>query len=258
MGVAYNFNPAQHEPNFGGGGDSLSVGKHPVVGSKVELKNAKDNNGNGYLALTVTAIDGPSKGGTKTIRYNLHNSSAVAQRIAEEQLSATCLVMGVVGPWSDTDVLLNKPFVIDIVPQPGSDKYTEVSGVFTMDGRTPQEAKSNPPQAAGNAPAGFNASSQTPQNNGGQGGGNGGGSGGWGGGQNGGGQAQGGSGGGWQPAAGADTGAGAGGQGGGSGGGWGAGAGGGQSGGNGGGGGGWSQNSGGGGGSTGGGWGQSA
>jgi len=243
MGVAYNFNPTQHNPNFGGGGDSLGVGKHPVVGSKVELKNAKDNNGNGYLALTFTAIDGPEKGGQKTMRYNLHNSSEVAQRIAHEQLAATCLVMGVVGPWSDSDVLLNKPLVIEVVPQPGSDKYTDISAVYTIDGRTVQDAMKNPPQPKGDAPSGFGASSQTPQNN--NGGGN---------------QTQtGGNGGanGWQPAAGADTGAGAnGGQGGGSGGGWGANAGGSASGGSGGGGGGWAQQSGGGGGS--GGWGQSA
>jgi hypothetical protein len=185
--VAYTFNPTQHNPSFGGGGDSLGVGKHPVIGSKVELKSAQSNNGNGYMALTVTAVDGPQKGGTKTIRLNLHNSSEVAQRIAEQQLAALCVVMGITGPWQDTDILLGKAFVIENVLQPGDNPkgYTDVTAVYTIDGRSVADAMANPPKVAGNAPAGFGGGQQQTTQQ----------------------QQPPANGGGWQPAAGADTGA---------------------------------------------------
>lgn len=134
----YNFNPGAHNPRFGGG-ENLGPGKHPVVGSAVELKNAKSGQG-GYLELMCTAIDGPEKGSKKAIRFNLHHSNPETVRIAEDQLAATCVVMGVTGPWSNTDILLNKPFVIEVSMQVGSDKYTEVTGVYTMDGKTAGEA----------------------------------------------------------------------------------------------------------------------
>lgn len=263
--VAYSFNPAQYAPSYGGG-DSLPPGKHPVVVSKVHLQPTKDGQ-NGFMALTLTAIDGPNKGGSKTDRLNLHHTNADTVRIANQQLSAYCAVMGITGPWQDTDVLMNKPFVAEIVQQAGNDRYTDVTALYTIDGRTVQEAAQNPPQNTGNAPAGFGASGNMPNNQGGGFGGNnqgGGGNpsgGGWGagaGGSQGAGSSApgngGGQGGGWQAAPGADAG---GGQGGGSGGGggWGGGApaGGGNQGG------GWQQNNGGNGGNAGGGgWGQQA
>lgn len=252
--VAYSFNPAQYAPSYGGG-DTLGVGKHPVVVSKVHLQPTKDGQ-NGFMALTLTAIDGPQKGSSKTDRLNLHHTNADTVRIANQQLSAYCAVMGITGPWQDTDVLMNKPFVAKIVQQPGNDRYTDVTALYTIDGRTVQEAAQNPPQNTGNAPQGFNASGNTPQNNQGGGAPSGGG---WGAPNNGGGSPQGGQpqGGGWQMANGADTGNNGGNQGGtpSGGGGWGAGAGsgGGQPQG---GAGGWQQGGGGGGGSPG--WGQGA
>lgn len=155
----YNFNPGAHTPRFGGG-DNLGVGKHPVVGTSVELKNAKSGQG-GYLELKVAAIDGPEKGNRTSIRFNLHHSNPETVRIAEEQLAATCLVMGISGPWSNTDILLNKPFVIDVAMQAGSDKYTEVTAVYTMDGKTASPVAAG----GGNGGGGFggfgNGASQT-------------------------------------------------------------------------------------------------
>jgi hypothetical protein len=164
--VAYSFNPAQFAPSYGGG-DTLGVGKHPVVISKVFLKPTQDGQ-NGFMELTLTAIDGPGKGATKRDRLNLHHTNPDTVRIANQQLSAYCAVMGISGPWNDTDILQNKPFVVDIVQQPGSDKYTDVSALYTIDGRTIAEAAQNAPQGNGNAPSGFGASGGgAPQNNGG-------------------------------------------------------------------------------------------
>ncbi|WLJ71210.1 hypothetical protein [Sphingomonas phage Birtae] len=251
--VAYSFNPAQFAPSYGGG-DSLPPGKHPVVVSKVHLQPTKDGQ-NGFMALTLTAIDGPNKGGSKTDRLNLHHTNQDTVRIANQQLSAYCAVMGITGPWQDTDVLMNKPFVVEIVQQAGNDRYTDVTALYTMDGRSVQEAAQNPPQSQGNAPAGFGASGNTPNNQGGGGNPSGGGWGAGAGGSPGAGSPAGGNGGGWQMANGADTGNQGGGNQGGApaGGGWGGGAaaGGGAPAG----GGGWQQGAGGGGGS---GWGQQA
>lgn len=206
--VAYSFNPAQYAPSYGGG-DSLPPGKHPVVVSKVHLQPTKDGQ-NGFMALTLTAIDGPNKGGSKTDRLNLHHTNPDTVRIANQQLSAYCAVMGVTGPWQDTDVLMNKPFVAEIVQQPGNDRYTDVTALYTIDGRTVQEAAQNPPQNTGNAPAGFGASGNMPNNQGGGGNPSGGGWGaGAGGSQGAGSNAPGnGGGGGWQAAPGADAGGG--------------------------------------------------
>jgi hypothetical protein len=170
--VAFAFNAGQHNPNFGGGGGSLPAGKHPVIINKSALMPTLKGDG-GKMVLTMLAIDGPAKGGTQTENLNLQNQSAEAMRIANEQLAAIMAVIGKPGQtMQDTNELHDIPFVIEVAPQASKPQYTEIVGVFAMDGRTPiecaqggggqQQQNPNPPQN-GN---GFGGGGGQPQGNG--------------------------------------------------------------------------------------------
>ncbi len=136
---AFSFNAGQHNPNFGGGGQQLPAGKHPVVISKSALAPTLKGDG-GKMVLTMTAIDGPAKGGAQTENLNLQNKSPEAVRIANEQLSAICAVIGKPGlVMQNTEELHDIPFVIEVAPQSNNPQYTEIVAVFTMDGRTPAD-----------------------------------------------------------------------------------------------------------------------
>lgn len=142
----FAFDPTGINPNFGGG-PGLPVGKHPVTVTKSEGKPTKDNTG-GYLELTLTAFDGPAKGGSIALRLNVHNTSEAAVRIAKEQLAAICAVAGV-GPFQNTQALHDKPFIIEVVPQKNDPKYTEVGAVFDMNGNEPGNAAPGGQQQTG-------------------------------------------------------------------------------------------------------------
>ncbi len=145
----YAFDPTGVTPNFGGG-PGLPVGKHPVTITKSEGKPTQDNTG-GYIELTCTAFDGPAKGGSIAIRLNVHNKSEAAVRIAKEQLAAICAVTGV-GPFQNTQALHDKAFVVDVGPQKDKPQYTEVIGVFDMQGNEPGKAQ---PGGGANTGGGF-------------------------------------------------------------------------------------------------------
>lgn len=148
----YAFDPTGITPGFSGGGGQLPVGKHPVTITKSEGKPTKDNTG-GYLELTVTAFDGPAKGVSMPIRLNVHNTSEVAVKIAKEQLSAICAITNT-GPFQKTEELHNKPFVVEVSPQKGDAKYTEITAVFDMNGHAPGEAPQGQ-QGGGQQQGGF-------------------------------------------------------------------------------------------------------
>ncbi len=175
----FAFDPTGIEPQFGGGGNTLPVGKHPVTITKSEGKPTKDNTG-GYLELTCVAFDGPAKGGSIAIRLNVHNTNELAVKIAKQQLAAIMAVAGV-GPFQNTQALHEKPFVIEVGPQKGDTKYTEVIGVFDMNGNEPGQSGGGasgtgtiPPQQQGGGNGGFGAGAGNGAGTGAQGGGNGG------------------------------------------------------------------------------------
>ena len=59
------------------------------------------------------------------------------------QLAAYCAVTGRQG-FNDTSELHNIPFMVEVGPQKNNDQYTEVKGVYFLDGR---DAASNPQSA---------------------------------------------------------------------------------------------------------------
>lgn len=147
--VAYSFNSQGIDPRYGGGG-RLPIGKHPVTITKTEAKPTKDNTG-GMIVFTLTAFDGPAKGGSMDDRLNVHNKNADAVRIANQQLAAYCAVTGVFH-FQNTDELIGKPFIIEVAQQVGNPQYVEIVGLFDMNGNEPGKAGSGPMQ--GGAPNG--------------------------------------------------------------------------------------------------------
>jgi len=66
----------------------------PVVISASDVKPAKID-GNYFLELALTVIEGPDTNAEGTMRLNLINSNETAVRIAQRELSALCRVTGV-------------------------------------------------------------------------------------------------------------------------------------------------------------------
>lgn len=150
---AFQFNTQGIDPQYGAGGGGLPATangqpvRHPVVISASQLKPTKDGQG-GYMELTLTAIDGPYKGGEQIDRLNLHNKSAEAVRIANQQLAAYCSVIGVFA-FQATEELHNKPFLIETKPRNDNPNQFEVAKLFDVNGNEPGKAGAGAPQGGG-------------------------------------------------------------------------------------------------------------
>jgi hypothetical protein len=134
------FNALQYDPEMGASALPLGL-KQPVRAMDSSLKGARENNNNGFVEFTVEILDGPNKGQTGAIRFNLYNQNGDAARIAHNQLAAMATVCG--NPqFQDTAQLHNIPFLIDVTAQKvkagQEDKgYTEVTGYYTVSGQKP-------------------------------------------------------------------------------------------------------------------------
>lgn len=141
MDVAFQFNASQYTPQFEGGSSGLPLGKHPVILNSADWKATKSGDGSQMLVLTAEAFDGVAKGQTQEIRLNVQNTSAVASKIAYQQLAAICVVCGVPqGIMQSAGELFNKPFILEIRLQRETEAnkgkgYTEPANVYFMDGR---------------------------------------------------------------------------------------------------------------------------
>ena len=157
--VAMQFNATAFTPRYSGS-DGLPPGKHPVIISASEFRPTKDSSPSDprmMLVFTLEAIDGPAKGGKQTDRLNIHNPNQQTVNIAMSQLAAYCAVTGRQG-FNDTSELHNIPFMVEIGPQKNNADYTEVKGVYFLDGRdaasgattgAAQAVQAGPPFGAG-------------------------------------------------------------------------------------------------------------
>lgn len=153
--------------NIEGGSKALPLGLgQTVIAIASELKGVKGNNNSGMLVYTLEVIDGPNKGRVGDSNFNIYNESSDARRIAEESLAKMAWCCGVPAV-TDSSLLHNKPFKIDVTPQVvkagQEDKgYVEISAYYDMGGNKPKNGTMAVTSAGGQ---GGNAS-------GGQGGGN--------------------------------------------------------------------------------------
>ena len=162
--VAFTFNAADFNPSTGAT-SQLPVGIHPVVITDSAIVAAKSNQQNGVLNLTLKAIDGPAKGTEHTYRLNVYHTEDQPRRIAMEQLSAICHVIGLPN-FVDTAALHNRPFCVKVQPQKGenADKYTEIASVMDMNGNV--ATRGNFVAGSGNAGPPAGAAQQPPQSQG--------------------------------------------------------------------------------------------
>ena len=147
--VAMSFNAGQFTPRYSGS-DGLPPGKHPVIISASEFRPTKDSTPNDprmMLVFTLEAIDGPAKGGKQTDRLNVQNPNQQTVNIAMSQLAAYCAVTGRQG-FNDTSELHNIPFMVEVGPQKNNADYTEVKGVYFLDGRDAASGAAPAAQAA--------------------------------------------------------------------------------------------------------------
>lgn len=155
--VAMTFNAQQYQPQYGGGGANLPVGKYKGV--IVNSAGEQSQKGGGYLALSLTPIEGPLAGQVHIDRLNLHHTNPQTVEIANKQLSAYCHVTGKY-QFNDTAELHNIPFMFEIGYQKGHEPtaekpqggYTEVKAIFDVNGNEPGKAGAGAPAAAA-APA---------------------------------------------------------------------------------------------------------
>jgi len=167
VALAQPFNALQYDPEMGSGALPLGL-KQPVRAIESTLKGARENNNNGYLEYTVEILDGPNKGQTGAIRFNIYNGSGDAARIAHNQLAAMATVCG--NPsFQDSAQLHNIPFLIDVtaqkIKQGQEDKgYTEVTGYYTMSGQKPLRGGQLSAVPAGNGGGNGQQVNQQPNN----------------------------------------------------------------------------------------------
>lgn len=169
--------------NIEGGSKALPLGLGQVViAIASELKGVKGNNNSGMLVYTLEVIDGPNKGRVGDLNFNIYNENSDARRIAEESIAKMAWCCGVPAV-TDSGLLHNKPFKIDVTPQvvkPGQEDkgYVEVSAYYDMAGNKPKNgtmAVTSAGGQGGNASGGqgggnWGGNQQQPGNGGGQGG----------------------------------------------------------------------------------------
>jgi hypothetical protein len=161
--VAFSFNAQQFSPRYGGGGEQLPPGKYKGVIVDATPQNTTDAQGHvkgGYLALTLTPIEGALAGQKQIDRLNLHHTNPKTVEIANEQMSAYCHVLNVLNP-TDTMQLCNIPFMFEIGWQKGNEPseqrpnggYTEVKAIYDANGNPPGKAGAGPQVAPQQPPA---------------------------------------------------------------------------------------------------------
>lgn len=142
--VAFSFSTAQHTPQYGGS-SGLPAGKYKGVIVNSSLENVEKNGQivGGYMLLELTPIEGPLQGQKQADRLNLNHVNPKTVEIANKQLSAYCHVLNVHN-MTATEQLHNIPFWFEVGPQKNDPQYTEIKGIWDINGNEPGKAGAGP------------------------------------------------------------------------------------------------------------------
>jgi hypothetical protein len=121
MGVDFEFDARKVAPNEGFG--LIPAGEYQAQIVSTEM--VKNNSGKGeHLKIKVKILGPEYKGRVLFDRLNLINSNKEAVQIAEAQLSAICHALEI-KRIKNTQQLHNKPLLISVVVEPGSNGYKD-------------------------------------------------------------------------------------------------------------------------------------
>lgn len=133
--------------------EPIPAGKYSAVITKSEMKPTKSGKGS-FLELTFQVLDSEHKGRQLWVRLNLNNPSALAEEIAQSELSSICRAVGILEPKDSTD-LHGIPLVITVRQKAGQngEPQNEVRGYAKQEGtqaaRAPQAPAATPPWRRG-------------------------------------------------------------------------------------------------------------
>jgi hypothetical protein len=150
--MPFSFNAREHDPSGAFGGQSMPIGKYPVVITGSRLEAASTNANSGRLVFDLLVIDGEHKNSAGSWGLNLFNENQQAAQIAARQLSAVCTVLNThqLNQEPPGVELHNKPFLIEFVQQKKNPQYVECANVWDITGNMP--GKNTPAPAAQTAP----------------------------------------------------------------------------------------------------------
>lgn len=133
--------------------EPIPAGKYSAVITKSEMKPTKSGKGS-YLELTFQVLDSEHKGRQLWARLNLDNPTALAEKIAQSELSSICRAVGVLTPKDSSD-LHDIPMVITVRQKTGQDGEVrnEIRGYARREGAqaaaVPQAQNATPPWRRG-------------------------------------------------------------------------------------------------------------
>jgi hypothetical protein len=107
------------------GAFNFPLGDYPFAITAAEVKAVKNKPNSGLLELILTITDGQYAGMTHKTNFNLYNENETSRRIAQQQFSSLCHVIGRLHI-QDTQQLIGGRGIVTLGPQDGSDKYCEV------------------------------------------------------------------------------------------------------------------------------------
>jgi hypothetical protein len=141
------FDATQHNPELQAQG--MPVGKYPVL-IKTSGARANQSGTGGLLFIGLEIMDGPHKGVTGQITLNIWNQNDQAKEIAGRQLSAICHATNTIHLDAKPEgvELWGKYFILEMAQQKGDSKYTEIIGVYDVQGNAPVKATAPAPAAA--------------------------------------------------------------------------------------------------------------
>ncbi|CAM6055349.1 unnamed protein product [Sphagnum tenellum] len=140
--VAMTFNALDYEPKVGGAGNYLGIGTFLVEAKEIEEFHREINGHNCQeLVISVECVEAQNpddigkRFAIKSIWVNPGN--AAWEKNERNKIAAVTAAVGAPTFWNDTDVLLNIPFVIELVEDKKNPQYPRLGNIYDANGEPP-------------------------------------------------------------------------------------------------------------------------
>lgn len=139
MGFTFEFDASQIAP-AAGSAVCFPLADYPVEITAAVVEQSKNDPNKGFIKLSFTVQDGPYKGMSQDMRYNVYGQSEKVTRIAYAQLSAVSHVTNKMKTKLAEDFIGGR-LIATIGPQEDDDKYSEIKAVKDVTGAAPVMGK---------------------------------------------------------------------------------------------------------------------